>query len=93
MSKRTHTEQDQSTTEDRVLGPEFDKHIAELRTKSKYEKNRYLNEIKSKVIDAQQTLDKKMVDVEYDIQRLKMLLRELKEKRNLFEYFRELDNY
>lgn len=84
MSKRSRTEED---GEDRVLGPEFDKHVAELRTKHRYDKNKYLAGIKSQTLDAQQLLDKKIVDVEYDIKRLQVLLRELKEKRGLFEYY------
>lgn len=86
MSKRVCTE-DRADREDRVLGPEFDKLIAELRTKQGHEKNKYLNSNKSQILDAQQILDRKIVDVEYDIKRLQVVLRELTEKRGLFTYY------
>jgi hypothetical protein len=70
------------------IGPGFSKIVEELRNKKRYDKNKCLNGIKySERLKAQQILDKKIVDVEYEIRRAQVQLRQLKEKRDLFSYY------
>jgi hypothetical protein len=82
-SKRARTEEP-----DPDLGEEYNEILVQLRNKSRDEKNKYLNSIPYATrLKAQQTLDKKIVDVEYVLKRAQVQLRQLKEKRNLFDYY------
>ncbi len=83
-------DQDQSrdSDPDPDLGEDYNEIVTNLLNKSRYEKNKYLNSVPYATrLRAKQILDKKIVDVEYEMKRAQVQLRQLKKKRELFDYY------
>jgi len=76
-----------ASNKDIGLGPEFDKIMDDLRNLKGYEKNKYLNNIKSERLIAQNLLEKQIIDAEYQIKRIQLELRVLKNKKELFDAY------